>query len=160
MVIRVRWVRLDQNISSMSWIAFHHKKTEGFTGDKFETSGAILDDGYYPSPTDRGMCLSRYLDIEKIMKVEKSYNSMLQLDIKKPTATIGDINENVLESSKFERFMRGKGFFQMMDKPTHESGSLLDHIYINDALDQMGFFTQSEVCYYSDHDIVSLFVSK
>ena len=80
--------------------------------------------------------------------------------MQKPTATIGDINENVIKSSKFEKFLRGKGFYQMINKPTHESGSLLDHIYINDALDQIGCFTQSEVCYYSDHDIVSLYVSK
>ena len=65
-----------------------------------------------------------------------------------------------IKSSKFENFLRGKGFCQMINKPTHESGSLLDHIYINDALDQIGCFTQSDVCYYSDHDIVSLFVSK
>ena len=48
----------------------------------------------------------------------------------------------------------------MVHKPTHESGSLLDHIYINDGLDQTGFSTQVDACYYSDHDIVSLYVSK
>ena len=78
----------------------------------------------------------------------------------RPTAVMGDINENCLEDSKFERFMREKGFYQMVDIPTCETGSLLDHIYINGPLDQIGFFTQVDACYYSDHDIVSLCVTK
>ena len=79
---------------------------------------------------------------------------------KKATAVIGDINENVLDTSKFETFMKGKKFSQLVKVPTHESGSLLDHIYINNALEQRAFSTQNDACYFSDHDIVSLFVSK
>jgi hypothetical protein len=82
------------------------------------------------------------------------------IEVQKPTAVIGDINENVLDNSKFEKFLRGKGFNQIVKGPTHESGSLLDHVYINNALDQKGFSTEISSCYYSDHDIVSLFVSK
>lgn len=82
------------------------------------------------------------------------------IHVQKPTAIIGDINENILDSSKFQKFLRGKGFYQMVHKPTHESGSLIDHIYINDGLDQTGLSTQVDACYYSDHDIVSLYVSK
>ena len=70
------------------------------------------------------------------------------------------INENSLKGSKFEKFMKEKGFYQMVDRPTCETGSLLDHIYVNDTLDQIGFSTQVDACYYSDHDIVTLFVSK
>ena len=74
-------------------------------------------------------------------------------------ALMGDVNENALENSAFETFMRGKGFYQMVDRPTRESGKLLDHIYVNDGMDDIGFTTQVDVCYYSDHDIVSLYVS-
>ena len=72
---------------------------------------------------------------------------------------MGDVNENALENSVFETFMRGKGFYQMVNRPTRESGKLLDHIYVNDGMDELGFTTQVDVCYYSDHDIVSLYVS-
>ena len=81
------------------------------------------------------------------------------LQIRKPMALLGDINENALENSVFETFMRGKGFYQMVNRPTRESGKLLDHIYVNDGMDELGFTTQVDVCYYSDHDIVSLYVS-
>ena len=82
------------------------------------------------------------------------------IQIQRPTAVIGDVNENCLEESKFEKFMKEKGLYQMVDGPTCETGSLLDHIYANDALDQIGFSIQIDSCYYSDHDIVSLYVSK
>ena len=77
----------------------------------------------------------------------------------KPMALMGDVNENALENSAFETFMRGKGFYQMVDRPTRESGKLLDHIYVNDGMDDIGFTTHVDACYYSDHGIVSLYVS-
>ena len=77
-----------------------------------------------------------------------------------PTAVLGDINEDALENSMFQNFMRSKEFYQMVDKPTRTSGKLLDHIYVNDALDEIGFTTQVDSCYYSDHDIVTMYVSK
>ena len=77
-----------------------------------------------------------------------------------PTAVMGDINEDALDNSIFETFMRSKGFYQMVDKPTRESGKLIDHIYVNDQMDQIGFSTQVDANYYSDHDIISLYVSK
>ena len=82
------------------------------------------------------------------------------IQVQTPTAVMGDINEDALENSMFQNFMRSKEFYQMVDKPTRTSGKLLDHIYVNDALDEIGFTTQVDSCYYSDHDIVTLYVSK
>merc|ERR1712051_1053744 len=82
------------------------------------------------------------------------------IQVQTPTAVMGDINEDALENSMFQNFMRSKGFNQMIDKPTRSSGKLLDHIYVNDALDKIGFTTQVDSCYYSDHDIVTIYVSK
>ena len=82
------------------------------------------------------------------------------IQVQTPTAVMGDINEDALKDSKFQNFMRSKGFYQMIDKPTRTSGRLLDHIYVNDTLDQIGFTTQVDSCYYSDHDIVTLYISK
>ena len=78
----------------------------------------------------------------------------------RPTAVIGDVNEDFLDNPNITHFMRIKGFYQMIDKPTCETGSLLDHIYVNNAMDQLGFTTRADAAYYSDHDIVSLYVSK
>ena len=77
-----------------------------------------------------------------------------------PTAVMGDVNEDALGNSFFKEFMRSKGFYQMVDKPTRESGRLIDHIYVNDAMKEIGFSTQVDANYYSDHDIISLYISR
>ena len=56
--------------------------------------------------------------------------------------------------------MTGKGFRQVVDRPTFEEGTLIDHIYVNDAMSYIGFSIQVDACYYSRHDIISLYVSK
>ena len=48
----------------------------------------------------------------------------------------------------------------MVDKPTRESGRLIDHIYVNNAMDQTRISTQVDANYYSDHDIISLYISR
>ena len=48
----------------------------------------------------------------------------------------------------------------MIQKATCDTGSLLDHIYINNALQNLEFFIEQSAAYYSDHDIVSLYVKK
>ena len=70
-----------------------------------------------------------------------------------PTVIVGDFNENLLSSpssSVLLQFMASQGFTQLVQAPTTDSGSLLDHIYYNQAS------TRSVVevidIYYSDHD--------
>ena len=43
-----------------------------------------------------------------------------------------------------------QGFKQMVSKPTHDSGTIIDHIYVSQTVNTM----QTDVtdCYYSDHD--------
>ena len=77
-----------------------------------------------------------------------------------PTAVMGDINEDALYNSIFEGFMRSNGLNQIVDKPTRESGRLIDHIYVNNAMNEIGFSTQVDANYYSDHDIISLYISR
>ena len=77
-----------------------------------------------------------------------------------PTAVMGDINENSLEKSKFENFMKGKDFHQMIQRPTFEKGSILDHVYVNKQMMLKNPFTEQTSCYYSDHDVISLYIRK
>ena len=50
---------------------------------------------------------------------------------------------------------------QMVNKPTHVSGSLIDHVYIKKALTEE-FFTDvtAEKIYFSDHDAVKIAIHK
>ena len=82
----------------------------------------------------------------------------IQNDI--PTAILGDINENLYEGSKFHDFMNDKGFTQQIEEPTFIAGSLLDHLYINKAMEEKNVFFEKNSCYYSDHDIISMFIEK
>ena len=38
--------------------------------------------------------------------------------------------------------------------------SLIDHIYVNDAMKDQGVSTEIDTAYYSDHDIISLNILK
>ena len=77
-----------------------------------------------------------------------------------PTVVMGDVNENCLQNSKFENFMQVKGFHQLIQSPTHEEGAILDHLYVNEEMRKKGVFSEKTCCYYSDHDIISLYVKK
>ena len=92
-------------------------------------------------------------------------DSWIQKDM--PTAVIGDINEDFLKgdklkktSAKFTSMMTDRGFHQLIKEPTRISGSAIDNIFINDLLQEQTISTQIDGAYYSDHDIISLYVSK
>ena len=50
-----------------------------------------------------------------------------------------------------------QAFKQMVSKLTHDSGTIIDHIYVSPTLNTM----QTDVtdCYYSDHDFILCSIS-
>ena len=68
-----------------------------------------------------------------------------------PTCIIGDFNENVSITLNVHccKMLRLQGFMQMINKPTHDSGTIIDHVYVSQTVNTM----QTDVtdCYYSDH---------
>ena len=56
--------------------------------------------------------------------------------------------------------IENNGFVQMIKKPTHDSGTLIDHIYVNKHLFERKLELQQNYVYFSDHDIITLFVEK
>ena len=79
-----------------------------------------------------------------------------------PTAVMGDVNENlgVLKIRPFNKKMSSLGFEQLIKNVTCDTGSTLDHIYVNDAMKLKGITTEIDAAYYSDHDIISLNIPK
>ena len=71
-----------------------------------------------------------------------------------PTCIVGDFNELVSITSNMHccTMFRSQGFKQMVNKPTHDSGTITDHLYMSQTLNTM----QTDVtdCYYSDHDYI------
>ena len=71
-----------------------------------------------------------------------------------PTCNVGDFNENISIKSNVCccTIFRLQGFKQMVNKPTYDSATITDHIYVSQTLNTM----QTDVtdCYYSDHDCI------
>ena len=82
------------------------------------------------------------------------------IDGNRPTAIIGDMNWDFSKNTKMKQFLAGKDFHQLIKKPTFDQGSLIDHIYVNQPMKKLNPFVQQESAYYTDHDIISIFIAK
>ena len=71
-----------------------------------------------------------------------------------PTCIVGGFNEDVSSTSNMCccTMFRLQGFKQMVNKPTHGSGTIIDHLYMSQTLNTMQ--TDITDCYYSDHDCI------
>ena len=78
-----------------------------------------------------------------------------------PTLICGDFNTNHLESeNRVSRFLKETlQFRQIVIKPTHEKGSLLDQVWINEPLFDKVRIEQMCVSF-SDHDLIRIVLSK
>ena len=67
---------------------------------------------------------------------------------------VGDLNEDVSITSNTCccTMFKLQGLQQMVKKPTHDSGTIIDHVYVSHTLNTI----QTDVtdCYYSDHDFI------
>ena len=71
-----------------------------------------------------------------------------------PICLVGDLNEDVSITSNTRccTMFKLQGLQQMIKKPTHDSGTIIDHVYVSHTLSTI----QTDVtdCYYSDHDFI------
>ena len=83
----------------------------------------------------------------------KEMNEIIKLFESTELCIIGDINEDVSLSENKTCFslFKSKGLYQLVTKPTHDSGTLIDHVYARGTLQ---IKTDVSDCYYSDHDFV------
>ena len=84
-------------------------------------------------------------------------NHMLQIIVQFqhiPTCIVEAFNENVSITSNTHccAMFRSEAFKQMVSKPTHDSGTIIDHVYVSQTINTM----QTDVtdCYSSDHDFI------
>ena len=82
------------------------------------------------------------------------------IDHNTPTAIMGDVNVDFSTSSKLIKFLEEKGFQQMIQGATFDAGSLLDHVYVNKPLKKMEISIEQSAAYYTDNDIVTLYIKK
>ena len=70
-----------------------------------------------------------------------------------PICVVGDLNEDVsITSNTCCTMFRLEGLKQMIKKPTHDSGTIIDNVYVSHTLNTI----QTDVTgyYYSDHDFI------
>ena len=58
------------------------------------------------------------------------------------------------------KFLKTKGFAQLVDRPTHIGGGLLDQIFVNPSLLKKNPFHSQRCVYYSDHDEIVLHIPR
>ena len=71
-----------------------------------------------------------------------------------PSIVLGDFNEDVLHTDcRITSFMSSHGYTQIVNSPTTNRGTLIDHVYCNASLPS-NTIVQVRDTYYSDHDTV------
>lgn len=78
----------------------------------------------------------------------------------RPTIIIGDVNVDFVNDCKFSKFLENKGFKQLVKKATCDTGSLIDHVYVNELLITSHMEIEQSGVYYSDHDIITIYIKK
>ena len=82
------------------------------------------------------------------------------ISISEPTIVIGDFNEHYTDTSKLSKIMQAMDFHQKITESTHDRGNIIDHLYVNNCLMKTDYFVEKNSAYYSDHDIISIYVPK
>ena len=71
-----------------------------------------------------------------------------------PICVLGDFNEDISITSNTHccTMFKLQGLQQMITKQTHDSGTIIDPVYVSHTLNRI----QTDVtdCYYSDHDFI------
>ena len=82
------------------------------------------------------------------------------IDKERPTTIMGDFNINYEKEDKFISAMEKIGFTQMIQESTCDTGSIIDHIYINNAMKSLEVSIEKDSAYYTDHDIITIHIKK
>ena len=92
----------------------------------------------------------------------KVFNEKIEyvVDSSRPTILCGDTNIDITKDNgqSFIDFMKHLGLTQLVHKSTHQSGGLLDHVYVTSDLLEKVSVKQTGV-FFSDHDLITIKVN-
>ena len=77
-----------------------------------------------------------------------------------PIVVMGDMNIDLEKRSVMYNYLTAKGFTQEIKMPTCDTGSTLDHLYVNKEMKSFSLKIKQNPVYYSDHDIIGLQIKK
>ena len=83
-------------------------------------------------------------------------------DKNSPYLIIGDLNFCYLgnEGKHFRTTLNKLKFTQIIEKPTHIEGGLLDHAYVRNLNGQLMFKSELRSKYYTDHKGIAVIIKK
>ena len=80
----------------------------------------------------------------------------------KPQLIIGDFNFCYFDEAynSTRHFLNKENFCQLIKRPTHIDGNLLDHAYLQDMHKTLDVTTDTHSKYYTDHRGLAIMISK
>ena len=78
---------LVHKVAPVSMAIFCHTKIDGFSGDAIGKHLKVCDD-FFPTPSDVGMCLTKNMNLNNVMHIEKSYAPFFEANQYKPIQKI------------------------------------------------------------------------
>ena len=131
----------------------YSKMMETIEKDEYSMMKMELDEKFfifvYISKTAKS---SEYIhDIDALLK--NTSNS--------PTALIGDVNWHFAQKSHpMKKFMQDNKFEQIIERPTHIRGNIIDHVYINPKMKDLSMQILQKPVPFSDHYALYLKINK
>ena len=88
-------------------------------------------------------------------------DALLKNTSNSPTALIGDVNWNYAQKSHpMKKFMQDNKFEQIIEKPTHIGGNIIDHVYVNPKMKDLSVQILQKPVPFSDHYALYLKINK
>ena len=91
-------VNLNHTIAPFSLVLFCYQRSKGFTGDDLGMYAKACNE-FFPTPTDQGICLTRNMDIKKIIHPDKNYERLFESSLQSSSEYIKegtDGSKNIL----------------------------------------------------------------
>ena len=93
---------------------------------------------------------------------QKTFCSQISevINQRKNTIISGDFNIDALsmEENSIPVTLARSGFKQIVQKPTHIRGGLIDHCYVSESISNVFLILRQKAVYYTDHDLIMLMV--
>ena len=79
-----------------------------------------------------------------------------------PHIVVGDFNFHYLDegTNPIKKFFDNRNYSQLIMKPTHTEGNILDHAYVRDEQKLLKFSAEVQTKYYTDHRGLALIVKQ
>ena len=80
---------LKYSLAPFSLVLFCYIKEQGFSGDELGMFAKACND-FFPTPSDKGICLTKNMDIKEVMHVSSDYEPLFEQNKQNPNPNVMD----------------------------------------------------------------------